>query len=287
MPRNVNLESLRDEYTRLYNTCMVNARHASAVDKLANRILSQRERYETVSSSTGVPWHVIAAIHALEASLRFNRHLHNGDPLSRKTVHVPANRPHGNPPFTWEESAIDAFQYVGMSRWSDWSIAGTLFRLEGYNGWGYRKYHSNVLSPYLWSFSNHYIKGKYASDGKFNSELVSKQCGISTLFKTFENRGLTLFDSEPVSRPAEKIKMPYPGQLLKKGVKNSTYVLQIQRRLNDLGADPALNLDGDFGKKTEKAIKEFQSNNVDQDGQLLVVDGNVGHMTWESLFTYL
>ena len=66
----------------------------------------------------------------------------------------------GKPPFTWEESASDALALRGLRGDTDWSLAGTLYQLEGYNGWGYRLYHQHVLSPYLWSYSNHYQSGK-------------------------------------------------------------------------------------------------------------------------------
>ena len=41
--------------------------------------------------------------------MRFDQHLHNGDPLSGRTTHVPPGRPRpASPPFTWEQSAHDA-----------------------------------------------------------------------------------------------------------------------------------------------------------------------------------
>jgi lysozyme family protein len=56
-----------------------------------------------------VPWELIAALHEREAGGSFKGHLHNGDPLTGRTYHVPAGRPaKGSPPFTWEASAIDA-----------------------------------------------------------------------------------------------------------------------------------------------------------------------------------
>lgn len=55
------------------------------------------------------------------------------------------------------------------------------------------------------------------------------------------------------------------------GIKN------IQRILNDLGWTPALVVDGNFGPKTESAVKWFQWNNG------LVADGIVGNKTWRKL----
>ena len=68
-----------------------------------------RARYASVSAQTGVPWWVIGLIHMMEAGQSFRCHLHNGDPLTARTVQVPAGRPKtGQPPFIWEESAADA-----------------------------------------------------------------------------------------------------------------------------------------------------------------------------------
>jgi lysozyme family protein len=55
-------------------------------------------------------------------------------------------------------------RWAGLDHWQDWSLAGLLYRLEAYNGFGYRKHHPEVLTPYLWSFSST-TAGKYVQDG--------------------------------------------------------------------------------------------------------------------------
>lgn len=176
--------ALREEYRKLYDTAAVTATRAAEVEAVAKRIRDARARYEAVQAATHVPWYVVGTIHQLEGRGRWNAHLHNGDPLTARTVRVPAGRPvAGTPPFTWEASAIDALRGMGFDRWQDWSIPGTLYCLERYNGMGYRLYHPDVLSPYLWSFTGHYTRGKYASDGKYDAALVSKQAGAATLLK--------------------------------------------------------------------------------------------------------
>ena len=57
------------------------------------------------------------------------------------------------------------------------------------------------------------------------------------------------------------------------GSKGET-VKHLQTRLNVLGYGP-LQVDGDFGPDTEKAVKKFQ-----QDNNPLGVDGIVGPDTW-------
>lgn len=187
----VTLDSaLVQEYETLYKELTINSDRIDDVNSIIDKILEHKSQYKTVEKETGIPWFFIASIHSLESSLNFNAHLHNGDPLTAKTTDVPAGRlPGKNPPYTWQESAVDALEYDGVTDWHDWSIAGICSRLEKYNGFGYRLYHPEVKSPYLWSFSNHYTKGKYASDGKFDRNLVSQQCGAMVLLKQMEARG--------------------------------------------------------------------------------------------------
>jgi lysozyme family protein len=173
---------LRDEYDQSFSRVVVRPERASEVAWYCNQIRRNRARYEIVSQATGVPWYFIGIIHGLESSFRFDRHLHNGDPLTARTRQVPKGRPAtGNPPFTWEESAIDALRLKQLDGRSDWSTPQMLYRLEAYNGFGYRK--RGLASPYLWSFCNLYEKGKYVADGKYDPNAVSKQCGAGVMLK--------------------------------------------------------------------------------------------------------
>jgi lysozyme family protein len=174
----------RRRYELLYESCLCRPRRKAQVDRLVKRITANRVRYQKVGKAVGIPWYVVGIIHSLEASGDFTRHLHNGDPLTARTVHVPAGRPKtGKPPFTWEQSAIDALRGRGLGAWTDWTVPGTLYQLEAYNGFGYRDRHPNVPSPYLWSFSNHYTRGKYVADGRFSPTAVSQQVGAALLLK--------------------------------------------------------------------------------------------------------
>lgn len=175
---------LKAEYQGLYDTMVINPDRVDDVQKVVARCLAGKARYLLVQAKCGVPWQVIAMIHSMEGGNRFTTHLHNGDPLTARTVKEPPGRPaQGQPPFKWEDSALDALTFKGFHKNRDWSIPGTLWFLENYNGLGYRKYHSWCLSPYLWSFSNHYAIGKYKSDGHFDPKLVSAQCGTALILK--------------------------------------------------------------------------------------------------------
>jgi lysozyme family protein len=190
---------LRREYEELFASCQVRPDRRGDVDGLVDALLANRPHYLQVSNEVGTPWHVTAVIHNMESSLDFSRHLHNGDPLTGRTVNVPEGRPRaGSPPFTWEESAADALRFDAVSRWTDWSLSGTLFRIERYNGWGYRINHPEVLSPYLWGFSNHYESGKYIADGRWSDTAVSGQCGAAVLLRRLVERGEIVFDQASV-----------------------------------------------------------------------------------------
>lgn len=180
---------LQDEYARLYRTAAVRPAYAETVDWHLTLIRRSKARYQAVGASVDVPWYFIAVIHGLEASFNFRAHLHNGDhPLTARTRQVPAGRPSKwLPPSDWESSARDALRLLGFTGQSDWSLERTLFRLEAYNGMGYRPY--QVATPYLWSFSNHYSQGKYVGDSKWSATAKSQQCGAAIMLKGLEQAG--------------------------------------------------------------------------------------------------
>ena len=144
-----------------------------------------------------------------------------------------------------------------------------------------------MLSPYLWSFSEHYQRGKYATDGRFDANLVSKQCGAAVLLKQLDAFALiqptpaAQADSQPPSITSTT--RPYPGQLIKRSQQQRSSVKHIQQRLNTLGYQPLLKVDSYFGPKTEHAVKWFQANNQSTDTPLKI-DGIVGPKTWQALF---
>jgi lysozyme family protein len=181
--------ALKAEYARLFRKLTVRPQYQETVDWHLDLIRKARSRYETVEAQTGVPWYFIAVTHGLEASFNFRAHLHNGDfPLTARTRQVPAGRPtKWLPPSDWESSANDALRLLGYTGQKDWSLERTLYRLEAYNGLGYRGL--GVPTPYLWSFSNHYERGKFVADGKFSQTAKSQQCGAAVMLKLLADAG--------------------------------------------------------------------------------------------------
>jgi len=182
------LAQLGPEYTRLFASCQVNPARRAEVAWHCERLAAYRAQYEKVAASGDVPWWFVGIVHALEASFNFAAHLHNGDPLTARTVQVPKGRPaRWNPPNDWVSSAIDAMRFQGFGGADDWGLAATLYRFEAYNGFGYRG--RDLHTPYLWSFSNHYAAGKFVRDGRFDPSAVSKQCGAAVMLKAMVETG--------------------------------------------------------------------------------------------------
>jgi lysozyme family protein len=250
-------DTLRVKYQQLFDTCQITDAKALAVEKLVDSLLTNQVRYENVSTSLEIPWYVIAVIHNMECSQNFKKHLHNGDPLTARTTHVPKGRPKtGNPPFTWEESATDALEFDGFDQWHDWSIPGILYELEGYNGWGYRLHHPEVKSPYLWSYSNHYQSGKYVSDGTWSNTLISNQCGAAVLLRRLAEKGEMDADSHI---PDANLATAMQGRAaLFRYAPNTVSPggVELQKFLNQF---PGLFLkeDGKLGKNTSDAYKKI------------------------------
>jgi lysozyme family protein len=177
---------LRTEYERCYSKCSVRPECRATLGYYVRRLRAGQQSYELVQSALGVPWAFVGVIHAMECGFNFSSHLHNGDPLTARTSHVPKGRPVGiEPPFTWLQSAVDALQLRKLNEVTDWSVPHLLFLLEGYNGFGYRRH--GVPTPYLWSFSNLYSQGKFTQDGKFDLNAVSRQCGAALMLKEVLN----------------------------------------------------------------------------------------------------
>lgn len=184
------------EYDELFATSRVKPERIKQIDALIDKISSSKERYEHVADNVNrnMPWWFVAIIHCMECSLNFHCHLHNGDPLTARTSHVPAGRPLiGNPPYTWEESAIDALMLKQFNLEKNWIMANILYSLERYNGMGYRKHKINT--PYLWSFTNHYAKGKFTADGYYDENAVSLQAGAVAIIKQIAEKNLITIKS--------------------------------------------------------------------------------------------
>jgi lysozyme family protein len=173
------------EYRALFDRSDIRAEWVYRVDKATDLVLKGAPIYEAIQDASGLPWHLVGIVHYLESNCNFKTHLHNGDSLLNRTFRVPKGRPvNGEPPFTWEYSALDALK----GRVLKGPRLGDLLEfLERYNGMGYRK--KGINTPYLWSGTTAYYSGKYIRDGIFDHTAISKQVGGAAIYKNLILRG--------------------------------------------------------------------------------------------------
>lgn len=149
-----------------------------AADAAANKILKLRERYVAIERLTGVPWFMIAVIHMRENNCNFRGVLHNGELIvgtGKKTTLVPKGR---GPFATFEEAAVDALKDYKAAVWD---VAQLAFKLEAFNGFGYRN--KGIPSPYLWGGSSVQMRGKYVRDGVYDPNTMDSQLGAMTVLR--------------------------------------------------------------------------------------------------------
>jgi lysozyme family protein len=160
------------------------------VDKAVDRYKTTKGRYVVIEKQRkgGVPAKIVFVLHGRESTWNFTKHLHEGSSLLGRTKWVPKGRlPGKNPPYTFEQSAEDALYVLKSLQTVDWkSIDATLTAIERYNGTGYLRFHKNVNSPYLFSGTTLYTRGKYVADGKFSATAVDAQIGCVAILKRME-----------------------------------------------------------------------------------------------------
>ncbi|MBR0687359.1 hypothetical protein JQ594_15615 [Bradyrhizobium manausense] len=178
----------------------------SAIDVTADRLMvpAARARFKAVEKAEGVPWPVVAIIKEREAGAdpAFRRSIAQGDAWNAPSQNVPR----GRGPFpSWEAAAHDALTDCApfAARWRDWSIGGTLTILEKYNGVGYAA--KGLPSPYVWSATDQYVKGKYVRDGVFDPDFVDRQIGCAALLLAMQKRDPSITFAAPgtPARPTE------------------------------------------------------------------------------------
>ena len=180
------LEDLQDQYEQLFRDCqIVDAGKQQEVDNAIAAMQAPQARYAALADRAGVPWYFVAVVHQREGSGNFSQSVRDGHRL-------PAG-------LSWEDDALAVMQEQ-CGGWHNWSLPGLLYRLEAYNGFGYRQYQIN--SPYLWSFATCYTKGKFVADGRFDPDQVDAQPGTAVILHRMVERGLITIPGATVSPAA-------------------------------------------------------------------------------------
>ncbi len=251
----VSFQALKDGYDRSWANLKIHPARADEVRKESNRLLKGKSTYQQIETKTGVPWWFVGLCHYRESHFNFNTYLGNGQALDKVTTIVPK----GRGPFTGDnafvDGAIDALRLEAFAAATDWSIARTLFRLEGFNGFGYQS--RGVNSPYLYGGSNIYgppeaRAGKFVRDHVFDPDFVDTQLGTAVVLKALLDLDQSIkFDGASPMLSGS----PEPDDVL------AQTTLLVQQSLNKLGADPRLVEDGKNGPRTKEAISRFQQQN--------------------------
>lgn len=187
---------LRQEYREMFETCVLRDDEywKSLITGATHRVRRAKIRYQAVAITLSIPWQWIGAMHLMESEGDFTKHLHNNDPLTKRTVNAPAGRPPlGHPPFYWHQSALDALIMRELDQGGPWDIARMLFEAERWGGFSYRN--RGVVSPYLWAGSLFYEKGLYVEDCVWAPDASAWLPGIGVVLKS-------LFQFEPIDEPS-------------------------------------------------------------------------------------
>ena len=189
----------KTHHEKLWDSAEIKASQVFRIDKSISLYLDNKKRYDDIEKMRdgGVPSAVVFVLHGRESTWSFKKHLHEGSPLTSRTKWVPKGRPIADPKngksYSFEESAEDAlYKLKDLENKVDWSECNdSLYNIEKYNGLGYLKYRP-INSPYMWSGTNHYSKGKYVADGKYSSNAVDKQLGTCSILKRMQSRGINI-----------------------------------------------------------------------------------------------
>jgi uncharacterized protein (TIGR02594 family) len=211
------LDDYQDQYEQLFRDCrIVDAGKQQEVDDASAAIQAHQARYAALAAQVDVPWYFVAVVHQREASGNFSQSVRDGHRL-------PAG-------LSWEDDALAVMQEQ-CGGWHNWSLPGLLYRLEAYNGFGYRQYQIN--SPYLWSFATCYTKGKYVGDGEFDPDQVDKQPGTAVILHRLVAQGLITIPGAAVSPAAPTPQQPAAPATSPSG---RTYVVQPGDTLSAIAA---------------------------------------------------
>jgi hypothetical protein len=179
------------------------------------------------------------------------------------------NVPNDIPVFhAWEDAAVHALtmpdkaskrDQLGIDAGTrDGARLGTF--AEVYNGLGY--HYKDMASPYVWSGTSAYGKGKYVSDGRFSANTKDRQNGVRVMLDSIGgvDPGLQRTAPQGASGWASILE----GRTLAPGARGPL-VEELQRRL--VAAGQRVTVDGDFGPGTKAAVIVVQkAAGLDADG---------------------
>lgn len=196
------LASPKEQEAR-WNSAKLNPAWSIALDKLVSRYQRTQATYVQIQNMrpNGIPAAVCFGLLYRESDNDMTCSPAQGDSLSRRSTHVPRGRiPNVEPPYTFLQAAEDSYYSPQLDHMDakDWSsIGAALDNSEGFNGWGYRN--RGMVSPYVWSGTSVYQRGKFVADGRLDRSFVDKQAGVAAILLRFRERGIPILKAPKVS----------------------------------------------------------------------------------------
>jgi lysozyme family protein len=288
------LSILAPEYTSLLGSVSVLPARQKECEDRAQVIISRAKTHDwaSVTTATGVPLLWGGPSFERESASDYTRSPAQGDPWNRVSTHVPRGL---GPYKAWAASAIPAYRIDGLDKVGagKWNWPTACYYWEKFNGFGYRDH--GIRSSYLWGGTNLQQKGGYPADGQWDPNHEDKQLGTVTLALAMIKIDPSLaFEPEvttpkpaapgvpakPEAPPAIPPITPTPiGNGSPPGTSDEHDTTWLQERLNALGAYPPLDIDGSYGRETERAVRMFQIRHG------LTVDGLFGPETLAAMET--
>ena len=265
------LAALTQDYISTLTSARVIPSRAHEIDEVAKRLLPFVPKYDAVEKITLVPSVWQATVFEREASSNFSLYFGNGDPLDRRTTHVPAGRGPFLGPDAWVNGTLDAIRLDHIGAMTTWPQF--LFSAEKWNGFGPRS-HGNH-SGYLWGGMTAYTGGKYVADGVWNPNYYDQQLGVVPVaLRMIElNPSLAFAGDVPTVEAPSIVPPPIPHPVM--ATVDPKWIQATLNRLKVRGT-PLL-VDGNIGRGTRYAVEEFQMRHR------MLVDGIPGPQTVAAL----
>jgi lysozyme family protein len=251
-------QELRAEYELLLSTARVNPTVVGALRHAAEILVRNKSQFLEVQHDTRVPAALLMGLMWRERNGDLRYYLGNGQPLTQRTTIVPIGRGPFAPPHdgAWKRGAKDAISVVHLDKTTaPWSWAYVCWKGEAWNGFGPRAH--GIHTGYLWAGTNHYVRGKYVADGRWDASHVDTQLGmIPVVRRAIELDQDLEFDhaSAPVVGSPSPAPTPVP-EAVSGGQRGTRW---LQAALNELGAHPPLRTDGSYGRASREAVRAFQ-----------------------------
>jgi lysozyme family protein len=251
---------LKPEYTNWLATVKVTPTRQKEVVETAARLITYKPHYAEVSAKTGIPIVWLATVGEREDGANiFHSYFGNGDPLTHPTRDVPR----GRGPFpNFIAGLYDSLSVDKIDQIKDWSWERNIYEWIVWNGAGYDEH--GEPSPYVVGGTNLQRKGKYTADGHYDATSWDTQLGCLPVALEMVKQDPSLqFDTMPVPMAGPLPSVGPPPVGLGGGDLSTT---AIQTALNKL-VSAGIQVDGNYGRQTRRAVMEFQrKNGLDDDG---------------------